>query len=77
MPTSGHFIFIPAVLIIGVFIGFLLGTRAAADRANLEKRREEERAKARAARQERKQRQKERASSEDEEDSPGAETSAS
>ena len=54
MPTSGHFIFIPAVLLIGVLIGFLLGSRAKADQANLQARREEERAAARKARDERK-----------------------
>ena len=30
MPAS-HFIFIPAVLLIGVVIGWILGSRAAAD----------------------------------------------
>ena len=29
--TSAHFIFIPAVLLIGVVIGWVLGSRAAAD----------------------------------------------
>lgn len=29
--TAAHFIFIPAVLIIGVVIGWILGSRAAAD----------------------------------------------
>ena len=29
--TSAHFIFIPAVLLIGVVIGWILGSRAAAD----------------------------------------------
>jgi hypothetical protein len=52
--TSSHFIFIPAVLIVGIILGFLLGTRAAADRMNLERRRDEEREAARLARAERK-----------------------
>jgi hypothetical protein len=52
--TSGHFIFIPAVLVIGMFIGFLLGTRAAQDRINLELKRQAEREEARRARAERK-----------------------
>jgi hypothetical protein len=52
--TSGHLIFIPAVLIIGIFIGFLLGTRAAQDRVNLELKRQAERESARKARAERK-----------------------
>jgi len=29
--SAGHFIFIPAVLLIGVVIGWILGSRAAAD----------------------------------------------
>jgi hypothetical protein len=29
--TAAHFIFIPAVLLIGVIIGWILGSRAAAD----------------------------------------------
>lgn len=29
--TSAHFIFIPAVLLVGIIIGWILGTRAAAD----------------------------------------------
>ena len=29
--TSGHFIFIPAVLLVGIVIGWILGSRAAAD----------------------------------------------
>jgi hypothetical protein len=52
--TSGHFIFIPAVLVVGMFIGFLLGTRAAQDRINLELKRQAEREEARRARAERK-----------------------
>jgi hypothetical protein len=31
VPTASHFIFIPAVLLIGVVIGWILGSRAAAD----------------------------------------------
>jgi len=52
--TSGHFIFIPAVLVIGMFIGFLVGTRAAQDRLNLELKRQTEREEARRQRAERK-----------------------
>ena len=29
--TAGHFIFIPAVLLVGVVIGWILGGRAAKD----------------------------------------------
>lgn len=31
VPTAAHFIFIPGVLLIGVVIGWVLGSRAAAD----------------------------------------------
>jgi hypothetical protein len=43
--TSAHFIFIPAVLIIGVVIGWILGSRAAQDAFAAELRRREEREK--------------------------------
>ena len=29
--TAGHFVFIPAVLLFGMVIGWILGSRAAAD----------------------------------------------
>jgi hypothetical protein len=31
VPTAAHFIFIPGVLLIGVVIGWVLGSRAAQD----------------------------------------------
>ena len=31
MPTAAHFIYIPSILLIGVVIGWILGSRAAAD----------------------------------------------
>ena len=31
MPTAAHFIYIPGVLILGIVIGWILGSRAAAD----------------------------------------------
>ena len=31
MPTAAHFLYIPAVLLIGIVIGWILGSRAAAD----------------------------------------------
>lgn len=37
--TAGHFIYIPAVLLLGIIIGWILGTRAAADSANSQRRR--------------------------------------
>jgi hypothetical protein len=41
--TAGHFIFIPSVLLIGVVIGWILGSRAARDAYAMELRRREER----------------------------------
>jgi len=43
MPSS-HFIFIPAVLLLGIVIGWVLGSRAAKDAYAVELRRREERA---------------------------------
>lgn len=42
--TSAHFIFIPSVLLVGVVIGWILGSRAAQDAFAAELRRREERA---------------------------------
>lgn len=41
--TAGHFIFIPAVLLLGIIIGWILGSRAARDAYAMELRRREER----------------------------------
>ncbi len=41
---AGHFIYIPAVLFIGVVIGWILGSRAARDAFAVELKRREERA---------------------------------
>ena len=43
--TSAHFIFIPAVLLVGIVVGWILGSRAAADAFAMELKRREERAK--------------------------------
>jgi hypothetical protein len=45
IPTASHFIFIPAVLLIGVVIGWILGSRAAQDAYAAELRKREERSK--------------------------------
>ncbi len=42
--TAGHFIFIPSVLMVGVVIGWILGSRAARDAFAMELKRREERA---------------------------------
>ena len=43
--TAAHFIFIPAVLLVGIVIGWILGSRAAADAFAMELQRREERQK--------------------------------
>jgi hypothetical protein len=42
--TAGHFIFIPSVLLVGVVLGWILGSRAARDAYAAELKRREERA---------------------------------
>tara|TARA_Y100000588_G_scaffold392796_1_gene506014 strand:+ start:479 stop:643 length:165 start_codon:yes stop_codon:yes gene_type:complete len=42
--TAGHFIFIPAVLVFGIVMGWILGSRAAADAYAVELKRRDERA---------------------------------
>jgi hypothetical protein len=41
--TAGHFIFIPAVLLVGIIIGWVLGSRAARDAYAAELRKRERR----------------------------------
>lgn len=48
--TSSHILFIPGVLLVGLFLGFILGARAARNQFDLQRRRDEEREAARAAR---------------------------
>ena len=43
--TAGHFIFIPAVMLVGLVVGWILGGRAARDAYAAELRRREEREK--------------------------------
>jgi hypothetical protein len=50
--TAGHFIFIPSILLIGVVIGWVLGSRAARDAFAAEIRRREEKAARRASKPE-------------------------
>lgn len=51
MPSAAHFIYIPAVLIVGLVIGFVLGGRAARDAFASQARREQAKADRRAARE--------------------------
>lgn len=39
--SAGHFVFIPAVLLVGIIIGWVLGSRAARDAYAAELRRRE------------------------------------
>jgi hypothetical protein len=48
--TSSHILFIPGVALVGMFLGFILGARAARNQFDLQARREEERVAARAVR---------------------------
>ena len=43
-PSAAHFIYIPVILLIGVVIGWVLGSRAAADAMAMEQRKRDERA---------------------------------
>lgn len=51
MPTAAHVIYIPAMLMFGIVIGYFLGTRAARDAMAAEQARREAKAARRAARQ--------------------------
>jgi hypothetical protein len=42
--TAGHFIFIPSVMLVGVVIGWILGSRAARDAYAAELRRRDDKA---------------------------------
>jgi hypothetical protein len=44
MPTAAHFLYIPAILLVGIVIGWILGSRAAADAYAARARREAARA---------------------------------
>jgi hypothetical protein len=48
--TSSHILFIPGVLLVGMFIGFILGARAARNQFDAQRKRDEAREAARAAR---------------------------
>jgi hypothetical protein len=45
MPTAAHFLYIPAVLLIGIVIGWILGSRAAADAYAAQLRRQQQKPK--------------------------------
>ena len=47
---GSHIIFIPSVLIVGIFLGFVMGARAARNQFDLQQKRDAERQAARAER---------------------------
>jgi hypothetical protein len=53
VPTSAHFLYIPGVLLLGIFFGFMLGAKLTRDNIALEDRRRAEREARRKAREER------------------------
>jgi hypothetical protein len=44
VPTAAHFIYIPSLVLLGVVLGFILGSRAAADAQAVDVKRRQERA---------------------------------
>lgn len=48
--TSGHIFFIPGMIMIGMFLGFILGARAARNQFDIQRKREVEREAVRVAR---------------------------
>lgn len=51
MPTAAHVIYIPAMLMLGIVIGYILGSRATRDAIAAEQARKDARAARRAARE--------------------------
>ena len=45
MPTAAHFLYIPGVLLVGIVIGWVLGSRAAADAYAAQLKRQQQRPK--------------------------------
>ncbi len=48
--TSAHIFFIPGMILIGMFLGFIFGARAARNQIDMQRKRDEERETARAVR---------------------------
>lgn len=48
--TAGHVLFIPGAVMVGMFLGFILGTRAARNQFDLQHKRDRDREATRAAR---------------------------
>jgi hypothetical protein len=62
--TPSHILYIPMIALIGMFLGFILGARAARNSYDLERKRDEERAAARAERERKKAQRAEAAAAE-------------
>ena len=45
MPTAAHFLYIPGVLLVGIVIGWILGSRAATDAYAAQLRRQQQKPK--------------------------------
>ena len=50
VPPSSHFIYIPVMLVLGIVLGFVMGSRATRDQINLDQKKADERARKKAAR---------------------------
>ena len=50
IPPSSHFIYIPIVLVLGIVLGFIMGSRATRDAIRIEQQKSEERARKKAER---------------------------
>ena len=50
VPPSSHFIYIPVIFVLGIALGFMMGSRATRDAYALEQRKADERAARKAAR---------------------------
>ena len=51
LPPSSHFIYIPVLLVLGIVLGFIMGSRATRDQIQMEAKKADERARKRAERQ--------------------------
>jgi len=51
LPPSSHFIYIPVIFVLGIVLGFMLGSKATRDAFELEERKAAEREARRAARE--------------------------
>lgn len=50
VPPSSHFIYIPVMLVLGIVLGFVMGSRATRDQIRMDQQKAEERERKKAAR---------------------------